>query len=285
MTVSTAFYTIPEIQILRIDSFDVAPEYKPELIKLDHGSGKSPRYLRPYRVCYLDRRSIDPSITSAVERDKVNQLSLCVTRVALIKPIIKAVLEGHPGVPAFIQIECALDWIDQQCRSAEMHTPEGVRKLYQDYTNHIRHRLHLSSVGDSNQSIGFASAQRLQAGMAYLCGLACELDISVVQSWAFRVPQKVPRVNELPAPATTAKEHKLAYALHKRFFYAFSGAVLNNSPPPVVVELADLGFEDLIYYNQHANNAGGKWSKSDMQKGRDDWKPFFTDAKGCLKVN
>src|SRR5690606_7608646 len=143
-----------------------------------------------YRVCYLDRRSIDPSTKSYSERLKVNQSSLCVNRVGLMEQVIKAMLEGHPGVPSFALIEYAFDWIDKQGRSAELHTTHEVRKLYRDYTDHLRHRRRLSNVGDSTGSIGHATAQPRQGAMAYLCGLASETTPNVVQNWAIRIPQK-----------------------------------------------------------------------------------------------
>ncbi|UUA72097.1 hypothetical protein [Cellvibrio sp. QJXJ] len=283
MTADVITYTTPELQTFRTGSFDAAPEFRPELTRLVTTLSGSTRYLRPYRVCYLDRHSIDSSITSKIERDKVNPLSLCVKRVELIKPIIKGLLEGRSGVPDFRVIESALNWIDQQCREGELYTLAGARQLYQDYTVHLRHRTLLSNVGDSAKSIGFATAQTLQLGMAYLCGIACKLDIDVIQSWAIRISYKGSHVKELPAPVTTAEEHETAYALHKRFFYAFSQAVLDNSTPPVVVELKDLGFEDLIYYHRDANNCGGEWSKSTSERRRVDWHPFFYQRDGVFQ--
>ncbi|PUA27430.1 MAG: hypothetical protein B0W54_12680 [Cellvibrio sp. 79] len=281
MKANTAIYVIPELHTLPANSFDVAPEFKPELTVIDYKSRRSVRYARVYRVCYLDRCSIDPSITSFIERNKVNVLSLCAKRVVLMKLFVKGLLEGHPSIPDFSRIEMALDWIDEQKRSAELHTLEGARKLYRDYTDYLRHRLRLSKVGSAAQAIAHGAAQKRQSSMAYICGLACEHDPSVVRNWAIRIPQKNNGPNELPAPVTTADEHALAHALHLRFFDAFSKAVLNGAAPPVVVELADLGFEDLIYYNLHANNSGG-WPKSN-KRADNDWKPYFYRRDGVFQ--
>lgn len=281
MTANTVTYNLPVLHTLRIDGFEKAPEFNPELIMLDKGSGKGTRFLRPYRVCYLIRRSTDLLIRSHNERDKVNLASLCTKRAALIHPIIKGLLEGHSGIPDFNSIETAFDWIDRQGRSAELYAPEGIRRLYQDYTDHLRHRLRLSNVGEGPKSIAYPTAQKRQAAMAYVCGLASECDVNVVMSWAIQIPQKKMGSNELPGPATTADEHALAYALHKCFFDAFSKAVLKKSAPPVVVELSDLGFEDLIYYSQFANNRGG-WSAA-KKEGRTDWKPYFYGREGVFE--
>lgn len=281
MTGSTITYTSLELDTLPIHSFDIAPKFKPELTRLDQGQGKSPRHFYPYRVCYLDRRTLDSTINSLNERRKVNLSSLCAKRVSLIQPIIKGLLEGHSSIPKFNLIECALDWIDEQRRSEELYSLEGARRLYRDYTDIIHHRLRLSNVGDAVQSIGFPMAQKLQSALAYVCAQACGHDIKVVQSWAKQIPQRKIGLNELPAPATTADEHALAYALHQRFFETFSQAVLNRNIPPVVVKLADLGFEDLIFYNQAANNAGG-WS-TNAKGGRADWQPFFYRREGVFE--
>lgn len=284
MSISATIYTIPELQKLRANSFDVSPQFKSELTTLSSVEGKLLKNSQVYRVCYLDRRSIDPTVssTSINERKKVNLSSLCPHRVTLVQPIIKGLLEGHSNIPPFNLIEAAFDWIDQQGRSAELHSIEGARKLYRDYTDYLRHRLRLSNVGNATRSIGYSTASQRQVAIAYICSLASGCDIKVVQSWAIRIPQKKISSNQLPTPATTAEEHATAYAMHKRYFDAFSQAVLNNAAPPVVVKLTDLGFEDLIYYNKHANNAGG-WSENKWMAGGNDWMPFLFRPEGIFE--
>ncbi len=281
MTNGAITYTLPELNTLPKNSFDIAPTFRPELTCIDQGQGKKMRYLKTYRVCYLDRRSLDPTIRSFNERKKVNPLSFCAKRASLIQPIIKGLLEGHSGIPDFCWIESIFDWIDRHERSAELYSLEGARGLYRDCTDHIRHRLRLSNVGDRAMSIGYPMAQNLQSALIYICSQASGHDPKVVQSWAIRIPQKKMGMNELPAPATTADEHAVAYALHQRFFEAFTHAVLDNIAPPVVVKLADLGFEDLIFYSQISNNANG-WSTR-VKGGRADWQPFFFRREGVFE--
>lgn len=172
MTDSPSLYTLPELITLQTNKFDLAPPFKPELTCLNRGKGQTRRYWYTYRVCYLDRRSLDPTIKSLKEREKVNLSSLCPKRASLIQPIIKGLLEGHPGIPQFNSIESALDWIDQQDRSAELHSQEGTRRLYHDYTDLLHHRLRLSNVGNTTQSISYPMAQKLQTALAYVCSLA-----------------------------------------------------------------------------------------------------------------
>lgn len=281
MTINTSVYTLPKLETFKLDSFDQAPDFKPQLTLLDIGGGKATRFWRPYRVCYLDRCSLDQSIKSTKELAKVNLSSLCPDRISLVTPIVKGLLEGHSGIPRFNIIETVFNWIDQNHRSRELKSIEASMKLYRDYTDHLRHLLRLSNVGQSSKSIGHSLASTRQLAMAYLCAQTCSRDIRIVQSWAIRIPQQKPGDNELPTPATTAEEHAIAYALHDRFFYAFSNAVLNETTPPVVVELEDLGYEDLIYYNMHANNARG-WSTSKRGE-RTDWQPHFYQRTGIFK--
>lgn len=274
-------YTVPELITLRTKSFDMAPPFKPEITRLDQGSsgGQNTRYLYPYRLCYLDRKSVFPSTTSHKERLKVNLSSLCVKRVSLIKSVVKGLLEGHRGIPNFNKIEKILDWIDLDGRSMELYNTEGIQNLYRDYTDALRHRLRLSNVGKDSNSMSYPSAHQLQAALSYICSLI-GYDLAVVKTWAVQIPQKKVGLNELPAPKVTTEEHAIAYALHKRFFEAFSQTVLNNIAPPVVVDLADLGFEDLIFYHQFANNAHG-WSASSGAT-RTDWQPFFYQRNGVF---
>lgn len=281
MTNTLTTYSLPELTTLPTNSFDVAPKFKPELTRLYQGLSASVRYLLPYRVCYLDRHSLNPTIRSLKEREKVNISSLCARRAGLIQPIVRGLLEGQTGIPRFKLIEFGFDWIDQQGRSDELYSLEGARRLYIDYTDYLRHRLRLSNVGNTPLSMGYTRAQTLQSALAYICAIAAGQDPEVVRSWCIRIPSKKIGLNELPAPATTADEHALAYALHQRFFESFSQAILNNMTPPVVVKLVDLGFEDLIFYSRIANNAGG-WSTK-IKGARTDWQQFFYRSEGVFE--
>lgn len=278
MAVSAVNYTVPELQTLTLGEYDVAPEFTPESTVLDKGAGKGLRYWRPYRACYLDRLTLDTTIKSKNERKKVNLLSLCPIRVNLVGSIIRDYLEGRPNTPDFPTIERVLNWIDRDHRSEELHNTESARHLYRNYTDGLRHSLRLSNVGENSNATPYSGAQTSQSALAYLCARACDINIVLVQSWAIRITHRNSSRNELPAPTTTAKEHALAYALHQRFFDAFSQAILNKTPPPVIVNLEDLGFKDLIYYNQHANSAGG-WTFI----GRNDWKPYFYRREGVFE--
>lgn len=280
MTSNTEMYSLPELQILQLGEFDMSPEFSPETTLLDRGIGKDTRFWRPYRVCYLDRASINPAVTSNKEREKVNLRSLCRRRMELVKVATQGLLEGRQNIPHFSTIERTLNWIDIEGRADELYTPARAKTLYRDYTDHLRHRLRLSRVGNSAKPIGYAMAQKEQQSIAYICSNTCGIERSVIRSWAIQIPQAKSRDNELPAPATTEEEHAIAYALHKRFFDAFSHAVLNQNPPPIIVHLSDLGFEDFIYYNQSSHNAGG-WSPHGKGD-RSDWKPYFFRREGVF---
>ncbi|MDF1694112.1 MAG: hypothetical protein P1U47_17210 [Zhongshania sp.] len=280
-----AAYALPKLNTFNIDNFDEAPEFTAENTLIDTGSansrnGSHTRYIRIYRPCYLDRRRLNPNVTSTTELAKVNLLSLCESRSILIKAIAKDYLIGKPGTPPFVDIETAFDWVDARERSSELNTVEGARMIYRDFTNALRHQIRLPNTNEELKSIGNKTAQGRQRAMAYIACIACHRDIKVVQSWAILIAQRKLRENELPAPITTANEHALAYELHSRLFYAFSEAVIKNAPPPVIVEFADLGFEDLIFYNKNVNNHRGwrKYSKNEKA----DWMPHFYRRDGLF---
>ena len=90
-------YKLPNgLQILTSDGHDIAPEFDPSLIVIDmgHNGGLNIRYIRPYRWCYLDRLSLDATVTSLKERDKVNLLSLCPQRAKIVRKLVSSVLAG-----------------------------------------------------------------------------------------------------------------------------------------------------------------------------------------------
>lgn len=281
MTSNAAIYTVPELQTLPVGAFEQAPEFTPETLVIDQGSKTATRYARLYRACYLDRRILDTTVRENKERAKVNLMSLCPQRTALMVKVCKALLEGHSHTPNFASLEFVLNWIDRYGRSQDLYDQKSARQLYRDYTDHLRHRLRLSNVGaveaGSEGSIGYASASLSQRALRYLCTLALDIGGAVVEGWAIKIPQRMQSEKEVPAPATTSTEHELAYAMHTRIFDALVDAIINRTAPPVVIHLEDLGFDDLIYYAKRTNNHNG-WTNT----GRTDWMPYFYRREGVF---
>lgn len=282
-------YKLPNgLQILTSDGHDIAPEFDPSLIVIDmgHNGGLNIRYIRPYRWCYLDRLSLDATVTSLKERDKVNLLSLCPQRAKIVRKLVSSVLAGSINRRVFEVMSGAFDWIDNQGRDVELFALESAKRLYSDYTGQLRHRMQLSNVGAKVAgAIGYPTACRNQLSMAFICAAATGLDTNTVQSWTYRIPQKDRGPSRaLTAPKTTENEHVVAHAMHTRFFTAFSNAILNNALPPVVVELSDIGFEDVVFYNKKSNSANG-WTCGGGKDLRTDWMPYFYGRDGYFQGN
>ncbi len=287
MTSDIKNYKLPSgLQTFIADTYDVVPEFDPALIIIDtiKANGLNIRYIRPYRWCYLDRLSLDATITSNNEKEKVNLLSLCSQRANTVHKLVSNALIGALSLRVFECMSRAFDWVDKQGRGVELFTLESAKGLYRDYTEQLRHRMQLSNVGvKKDGAIGYPSAFRNQLSMAFICSAATGFDISTVQSWAYRIPQKDKgRSHALSAPKTTETEHVVAHAMHTRFFTAFSDAILNNVPPPVVVKLSDLGFEDVIFYSKKSNSANG-WTRGGGKDLRADWMPYFFRREGVFQ--
>src|SRR6056300_1155776 len=202
MISNPAVYTLPDLQTIPLGEFDVAPEFTPDTLVIDQKTRGSTRYARPYRVCYLDRRNLDATVSSTKELQKVNLLSLCSQRTTLMAKVCKALLEGHSNMPSFIHIEKALTWIDTKGRSHDLSEQETARQLYIDYTEHLRYRLRLSNVGqmktEAEGSICYPTASIYQRALRYLCALALSTDNAVVEGWAIKIPQKKQSEKEVP---------------------------------------------------------------------------------------
>ncbi len=287
MTADTQLYKLPSgLQTLIADDYDIVLEFDPTRTIIDMGTngGLNIRYIRPYRWCYLDRLSLDTAVTSLKKIVKVNLLSLCPRRAKIVHKLVSSVLIGSINRRAFEKISGAFDWIDQQNRGRELFLLPTTKALYRSYTEQLRHRMQLSNVGGKAAgAIGYPTAFRNQLGMAFICAAATDLDISTVQSWAYRIPQRDKGPSRaLPAPKTTENEHVVAHAMHTRFFTALSDAVLNNALPPVVVELSDLGFDDVIFYNKKSNSANG-WTSGGGKNLRTDWMPYFYGREGFFQ--
>ena len=287
MTTDTQLYKLPDgLQTLTSDDHDIVPEFDPALTIVDMGvrGGLNIRFIRPYRWCYLDRLSLDATITSLNEIVKVNLLSLCPQRAKIVHKLVSSVLMGSLNRRVFECMSRTFDWIDQCDRGSELFTLESAKGLYRDYTGQLRHRMQLSNVGGKAAgAIGYATAFRNQLSMAFICAAATSLDSSVVQSWAYRIPQKDRGPSRtLSTPKTTENEHVVAHTMHTRFFTALSDAILNNAPPPIVVELSDLGFDDVIFYNKKSNSANG-WTSGGGKNLRTDWMPYFYGREGFFQ--
>jgi len=289
MTIDTQLYKLPSgLQTLIWGNHDIVPEFDPELTVIDTGSngGLKLRYIRPYRWCYLDRLSLDSNFTSLKEKVKINPLSLCPHRAKIVHKLVSNLLIGSLNLRVFEGLSGAFDWIDQQHRDVELFRLGSTKKIYRDYTEQLRHRIQLSNVGSKAAgAIGYATAFRSQLSMAFLCAAAAGLDTSTVQSWAYRIPQKNRGPSRgLAAPKTTEADHAVAHAMHSRFFTAFSNAILNNAPPPIVVRLSDIGFEDVIFYSKKCNSANG-WTRGGGKDLRTDWMPYFYRREGFYPGN
>ena len=287
MTTDTHLYKIPRgLKTLTSCDYDISPEFDPALTIVDMGvnGGLKTRFIRPYRWCYLDRLSFDKTITRTNELFRVNLLSLCPLRANIVCKLVSIALTGSLNRRVFESMSGVFDWIDQQGRGAELLTLESAKKLYSDFTGQLRHRIQLSNVGvKAVGAIAYPTAFRRQLSMAFICAAATGLDSSTVHGWAYRIPQKNKGPSgALPAAKTGENDHVLAHAMHTRFFTAFSDAVINNTPPPVVVELSDIGFADVIFYNKRSNSANG-WTSGGGKDQRTDWMPYFYRQEGFFQ--
>ncbi|PHS63685.1 MAG: hypothetical protein COB09_10600 [Thalassobium sp.] len=276
---SKTIYLVPELQCFDVGSHDFAPEFVAETTILRINRHQKQRYWRPYRVCYLDRVAIDKD-AKLKDREKVNINSLCLKRTRLISKYIRSALEGQSGLPLFTDIETALDWVDAASRNEQLYNIDGAKSIYQDFTHHLNHRRRLSKTGSkrNKNSLSNSTANRYQQALAYVCSQSCGMPISTIKSWSISITTI--KNNGVPAPATTDHEHSLAHSIHRRFFDAFADAVLNDQHPPAIVILSDLGFDDVIFYSQNANNANG-WSQSSKDE-RTDWKSVFYSKNGIF---
>lgn len=289
MTTDSPLYKLPcGLQTLGSGDHDIVPEFDPALTIIDMGvnGGLNIRFIRPYRWCYLDRISLDTTVTSLKEMQKVNLLSLCARRAKIVHKLVSDVLTGALSGRVLEKISSTFDWIDQQGRDLELFTLESAKGLYRDYTEQLRHRIQLSNVGvKAAEAIRYPTAFRSQLSMAFICAAATGFDSSTVRSWAYRLPMRDRGPScALPAPKTTENEHVVAHAMHTRFFTAFSDAVLNNAPPPAVVELSDIGFENVIFYNMKNNTVNG-WRIGGGNELRTDWILYFYRRDGVFQGN
>lgn len=115
MTTDTKQYKLPSgLQTLTSGDHDIVPEFDPALTIIDMGvnGGMNIRYIRPYRWCYLDRLSLDTTVTSLKDIVKVNLSSLCPQRASIVHKLVSSVLIGSLNPRVFESMSGTFDWID-----------------------------------------------------------------------------------------------------------------------------------------------------------------------------
>lgn len=228
-----------------------------------------------YRYCYLDRGSLNAkpdSVTNLISHKNglygINTKSLCNDRVKIVRRWLNDIVTGECNYTTAYHIQMGFDWIDKHNRGAELLAEKSAKDLYVDYTNDLLHRVRLSKVG-KNKGIGRGHASSLQRALRKLIGYTTGHSDSVVMTWAPFIEKRT-AIESLPQAHLSDAEAKKAFEMHRRFFWAYSDAVINNSAFPLVVELDDLGFENLITFGGQANNYqnwgcnkvnGGKWQQ------------------------
>lgn len=282
MTSGKQKYELPSnIQSITTSNCNTVPKFDAERTIIDTESPFIGRVFA-YRWCYLDRLSFIEKI-KINKKKQVNLSSLCPQRTEIVRKLILGEFT-NPNQLALRHVSQVFDWIDLLNRGEELHAIDSTKRLYQAFTKHLRHRIQLSNVGEKKAgAIGYGHACRSQSGMALICSMATGLSISVIRSWAYQIPlrNKSP-ARSLPTPGTTEKEHIQTHALHTRFFTAFCDAVLNNRPPPVVIELSDLGYDDLIFYKPGLNSAQ-RWNLGTTKSLTEETASHFYSREGVFQ--
>jgi hypothetical protein len=253
----TGNYTETSTVDVLSDSSDVTIDIvSPELTIARFSKGQG---IHAYRYCYLDRRSLTGkpgSITNLTDYKNglygVNTKSLCDDRVKIVRRWLNDIVTGECNYTTAYHIQMGFDWCDKHNRGAGLLAEQSSKDLYVDYTNELLHRVRLSKVG-KKEGIGRAHAAALQRAFRKLIGYTTGRSDSVVMTWA-PVIEKRKGIESLPQANLSDAEAKKAFEMHRRFFWAYSDAVIKNSASPLVVKLDDLGFENLITFGGQANN-------------------------------
>ncbi|MEL0167151.1 MAG: hypothetical protein VW877_03400 [Pseudomonadaceae bacterium] len=227
------------------------------IIEFDQSPSTAGRYGYVYRWCYLDRLAYDEATASTKSKRKVNLSSYCERRAAIVRKIISCFLYEKIRI-SVNHVSTAFNWIDKHGRGDDLHTLSSTKSLYQEYTKSLQHRIQLSNVGAKRKdAIGYGHASREQRGMAIICAEAASLKVEAVRAWAYQIPIRNRGFLANPAPKLTEEQHVVVNTMHARFFAAFCNAVVTNAPPPIVIELSDLGFDDVVFYKAGLNSVQG----------------------------
>jgi hypothetical protein len=229
---------------LRADAYDFAPsDIQPEKTIIRYGLGK--RFVHVYKACYLDRASLSKDIPDKGSLSQCVELeSLCPERVSLIKRLIQHVVTGAITVNTTMKILLVLHWIDSNQYNRHLNDHEKVKTVYIDYTNHLIHRTNQSSIKKQGR-LKLSAARSHQNALANIIQLRHNIPISLIETWARYITNR--EIN-LPQPRSSENKAVLAFEIHRRFFWAYSRAIIEEHRVPIVVLFDDLGLENFILF-------------------------------------
>lgn len=274
MTNLNSHYTTIDTYELEADSEDIAANIlHPERTIVRYTKGR----IYIFRICYLDRKALNNSGVSRKERLKVNPMSLCSKRVGLSRLIIIDMITGLISLTQASQIERILNWIDNKGRGDDLHKEDTAKSLYADYTHELLHHIRLSKVQSQNKGISRTTARAYQSALNTIICYSTGVSTRTIDTWALIISTK-DSSKSLPVPRLNNTDVQIASAMHERFFWAYSNAVLINQKTPLIVELEDLGFDDYIAFSKN-NNSYNKWN-TDLSNPADAWRNFAFSRNG-----
>ena len=257
---------------IRADSLDKAPdEIKPEVTKIWFATNELT--IHAYQYCYLDRANLISDIPKQSRFSRrVNKESQCPNRCLLVRRWIKNMITGTWGYGRSSDFQKALQWVDQSQRSIEIHDPVSAKRLFKDFTDQLLHQVRLPLTG-SPKGISTAYAAALQSALVDVICLATNSHESLVRTWAVWISRDY---SKLPQPRLNDREAQLAYELHRRFFWAYSHAVINRETVPIKVRLCDLGFQDFVAFSANRTS----YNEYNPENGISSWSKFAFSEDG-----
>jgi hypothetical protein len=258
MNIPKKYTEISTTEVLADSSDMTINSISPERTIARFSNGKG---IHAYRYCYLDRASlldeagsVSDLFGNASGLMRVNTSSLCDDRIKIVRRWLNDIFSGECSFYNSLKMQQVFDWIDKNNRGGELLSEKSAKGLYVDYTNELLHRVRLSKVGKkTGERIGRAHASSLQRVFRKLVRYATSYTNSVVSCWAPAI-EKRKGIESMPQVHLSDAEAQKAFEIHRRFFWAYSDAVINNSPAPMTVKLGDLELKDLIVFAHNSSN-------------------------------
>ena len=280
MNIPKKYTEISTTEVLADSSDMTIDSISPErtIARFSNGRG-----VHAYRYCYLDRANLMDEAGSAKELYgsarglmRVNTNSLCDDRMKIVRSWLNDIVSGECTFARASTMQNCIDWVDKDNRGGELLIENSAKGLYFDYTNELLHRVRLSKVGEK-KGLGRPYAARLQKTFRELVSYAINRSDSIISSWAPAI-EKRQGIESIPQGYLSDAEGQKAFEMHRRFFWAYSDAVINNSTFPLTVKLDDLGFKSLVafgYGNHNYNNWGARGEDIDNS-----WHQFAFSEQG-----
>ncbi|MBL5825691.1 hypothetical protein [Serratia fonticola] len=231
-------------------------------------------------LCYRQRYMYDPDASERrkgcmADRRKVVLDSLDMTRAAIVKTTVRAVISGNMRAQDVRYLVRFIDFIDREYDYPTMSQVD-IADAYIAYTQYLFEQTGLSNIVKKS-TFSRETALILQRSAAFVASLVSGLSLVQVKSTTFTI--RLDReTGALPGVRTQLDVQDKVFAVHLKIFSALAEFITHQKSFPLVIDAhKTLGMNKVIYFTRD-RHSGNNFRSTDPTE----WPRFVFTENGML---